>query len=261
LIEKNHPKWKKATWQKMLLGSYIKKIKNLSIDNICYLDTDILINTNSPNIFKYQKKNKIGLVSETFNMPFNLDKVRRKVSFYRNKYYSKKYKLDSSLFMSVKQKYLFQKLKPQKDYACAGLILFNINKFSNVMRSWFFKYDRRVNTLTGGGDEPIMNFEIFNSKKYYLLDYKFQALWLYEMANNYSFLYKFKNKKNKIIKNCIEETISNNFFLHFPGKWYEGTMWKIKGIMQTNEKIKDEKNINKYFKMKLSGKATGRILP
>ena len=48
---------KKATWQKMLIGSHLSS-SGLNINNICYLDTDILINPNSPNVFKNHEKKK-----------------------------------------------------------------------------------------------------------------------------------------------------------------------------------------------------------
>jgi len=41
--------WKKATWQKMLIGEYLQK-KGLAVASVCYLDTDILINPTAPNI-------------------------------------------------------------------------------------------------------------------------------------------------------------------------------------------------------------------
>ena len=36
------------------------------------------------------------------------------------------------------------------------------------------------------------------------IEYKFQAIWVFEMAINYPFLYKFKSKKNKLITESIE---------------------------------------------------------
>lgn len=259
LIEKNNKYWKKATWQKMLIGDYIQSCK-IKIKNLCYLDTDILINPNSPSIFKFHDEKKISLISESFNLPYNLNHARRRVSFLRNKYYSKNYPLDSSLFMSIKQKYLYHKLKPQKDYACAGVIVFNVFYFAKLMKSWFYKYNKKIKTLTGGGDEPIYNYEIFNSKKVKLLDYKFQALWFYEMAVNYPFLYLLKDKKNRVLKDCIEATLLNNYFLHFPGSWYEGQMWKIKDFLNNKSAIQSDKYF-KYSLKKVYGKPIGRVLP
>ncbi len=259
LIAKKNFYWKKPTWQKMLLGDALLSF-NEKVNNICYLDTDILINPNSPNIFDYHKKNRISVVSQIYNLPFDLSLAKKKVAFNRNKYYSKKYPLDSSLFMSPKNIYRFHNFKTYNDYFCAGLIMFNLKNFSHHFKKWFFKYNRDQITLTGGGDEPVMNFEIFNTKKVNMLNYKFQALWLYEMADKYSFLYKLKKKKNLLTKYCIEETLSNNYFLHFPGSWYEGKMWRQKNIFE-HRKIKINSLMISYLKKKVTGKPVGRIIP
>ncbi len=259
LIEKKNFYWKKPTWQKMLIADTLLNFKE-KVNNICYLDTDILINPNSPNIFGFHKKNKISVVSQIYNLPFEETIVKKKVSFNRNKYYSKSYPLDSSIFMKPINIYRFHKFKPFNDYFCAGLIMFNLRNFSQQFKKWFFKYTKDQITLTGGGDEPVMNFEIFKTKKVNMLNYKFQALWFYEMADKYSFLYHFREKKNLLSKYCIEETLSNNYFLHFPGSWFEGNMWKQKNIFN-NRKIKINFNLQKYLKKKVTGKPAGRVLP
>ena len=42
LLDQSDICWKKATWQKMLIGSYL--FNKVEVNNICYLDTDFLIN-------------------------------------------------------------------------------------------------------------------------------------------------------------------------------------------------------------------------
>ena len=55
LISNSHKKWKKPVWQQLLIGKNIIKNK---VKNICYVDTDVIINPFSPNIFKnYDEKN------------------------------------------------------------------------------------------------------------------------------------------------------------------------------------------------------------
>ncbi len=259
LLSKKDPFWKKATWQKMLIGSHLSN-SGININNICYLDTDILINPNSPNVFKNHENKKISLVSQVYGLPYNLDFIRRKISFNRNKFYSKRYKLDSSLFMNIKQIYKYHNLKPQKDFACAGFIMFNNNKFANKMKSWFYKYKSNIKTLSDGGDESIFNYEMFNTGQIKILEYKFQALWLYEVAYKFPFLYEYKNKKNDIIRKCIETSLEDNYFLHFAGSWYEGHMWKIKNIFK-NDKLRSNSLFIKYLNKKITGKPKGRVLP
>jgi hypothetical protein len=258
LIDKKDLFWKKATWQKMLIGSYLKS-SGLKIRNICILDVDILINPNSPNIFKHHDEKKISLVSQVYNLPYDLNFIRKRISFNRNKFYSKKYKLDSALFMSLKQIYKYHHLKPQKDYACSGVIVFNNNKFSERMKNWFYKYKKNIDTLTGGGEEPIFNYEMLKTGLTKMLDYKFQALWLYEIAYKFPFLYRYKNQNNETIKKCVQASLEDNYFLHFAGKW-EGDMWKIKNIY-TDKSLKLNSKFLEYLKKKSYGKPIGRILP
>ena len=77
LIEKNN-NWKSPNWQKLLIGNLIIKNK-IKIKNVCYLDTDILINPLSPNVFKNYETNKISLVSQVKNIPYSLEKIRKKL--------------------------------------------------------------------------------------------------------------------------------------------------------------------------------------
>ncbi len=260
LIEKSNFFWKKAVWQKMLVGEYLTKNEK-KINNVCLLDSDILINPFSPNIFEFHNESKFSVISEIFNLPFNLERVKKKLAFNRNFFYNKRYPLDSALFMNPKEKFKFHNFKNQKNYFCSGVIVFNLKKFSKKMKNWFFKYTKDFETLTGGGEEPVMNYEILKTKKVNFLNYKFQALWIYEMADKYSFLYNFKGKKNKYVKACVKECLLNNYFLHFAGSWYEGDMWKFKNTINNNFEFKTLEKLNKYFSYKTKAKPIGRILP
>ena len=261
LIDKKHKFWKKPTWQKLLIGSFLNtNLKNNTIQNLCYLDTDILINPLAPNIFEMWKKNKIGVVSMRNNIPYDYIQVRKYIAFYRNKYYSKKYPLDSALFISIKDLYKFHNLPVQKDECCAGLFLFNINKHADRMKNWFFKYDKNTVSITNGGDQTHFNYHIQNEKLDFWLDYRFQASWNYEMAWNYPFLYRKDNSK-KIIKDCIETTLTRNYFLHFAGNWPESKMWKTKNLLDDKKNKNLLKKLNIYSKKKLSGKPIGFIKP
>ena len=56
LVGKDSEYWKKPEWQKLLAPKLILN-KFKKIKNICMIDTDIIINASSPNIFKFHKKN------------------------------------------------------------------------------------------------------------------------------------------------------------------------------------------------------------
>lgn len=256
IIKKNNKFWKIPNWQKLLIGNKIQE--KISVNNLCLLDCDIIINYfNAPNIFDHYKNNKtFGLISQINNLPYDEYTVKKRMAYFRNKFYSKKYPLDSALFMNLRQMYKFNGLKPQKDYACTGVIVFNAKNHSKDMNDWFFKYDKKVKTLTGGGEEGHLNYEMQKTKKITWLDYKFQALWNYEMAYNYPFLYKLRHNKELIIE-CVRASLMNNYFLHFAGMWHENEAWQNKNIFNDIEYEKLIYNFVDYLKVKPTGKSKG----
>ena len=254
LIDKSHSKWKKATWQKILIGD---KLKELNANNVCYLDTDILINPFAPNVFDFHDEEKISVVSQT-KTPFEHSKVLRKIAFFRNRYLSSDYPLDSALFMSREDYYKHHNFAPQEDVFCSGFFIFNVNNFSHILEEWFFKYPSNVETVTNGGDEPVLNYEFQNYGKIKWLDYKFQAIWMYEMAEEYPFLYQDMNNKESL-KQCIQASLQQNYFLHFAGKW-EGDVYKDESIMNANF-LAELQDFDDYLQSPVTGKPVGPIYP
>ena len=260
LISKKNKFWKKPTWQKFLIGSFVKKsLHKLEIKNICYLDTDILINPYAPNIFDSCNRKKIAVVSVRTGLPYPFLEVRKKIAFLRKFFYSKKYPLDSSLFISLKNLYKFHDLRVQKNEACAGLFVFNVKLHSQKFHDWFFKNKNKIKSITNGGDQTHFNFHVQNEKLDHWIDYKFQASWNYEMAWNYPYLYEKKMCTNINKKKAIEATLYNNYFLHFAGSWPESKMWKTKNILNDKKILKNYKFYFSYLKKKVFGKPKGQV--
>tara|TARA_Y100000590_G_scaffold447343_1_gene582444 strand:- start:162 stop:1115 length:954 start_codon:yes stop_codon:yes gene_type:complete len=262
LINKNDPAWKKPTWQKLLIGKKIIENK-LKIKNICFLDADIIINyIMSPNIFSYYNKKTLGVVSIEKNLPYpDKNIILKNISFGRHNYYSKKYPLDSAIFMQPKEVFKFHKFKKSfNDQFCAGLFIFNIKNHSSFLEKIFYKYDKKFKTLTEG-DQPVLNYEFQKYGKLTWLDYKFQAIWIYEMAWKYPHLYKYKKNESTEVINCIESSLATNYFLHFAGSWYESNFWKNKNILKNKSTILKFKSFNKYLKFKNKATPIGKIKP
>ena len=260
LISKNDQYWKKATWQKLLLGSKIKE-KGIDIENVCYLDSDILANPFAPDIFFNYDEESIAVVSQKKNLEQPLNETLRRLAFLRNKHYSKDYPLDSALFMSAEEVFEYHNLPKKNDYFCAGLFIFNLKNHSDLMKTWFYKYTKDIDTLTGGGDEPILNYEFLNYEKVSWLNYKFQAIWIYEIAWKYPFLYDYGRDDKALIKECIEASLTTNYFLHFAGSWHESNMWKIPNFFNSDEKKNNLKEYIGYLNTSLKAKPVGLIKP
>ena len=249
LISRKNKFWKKPAWQRYLIG---EKLKNFDINNICYLDIDIMINPFAPNIFDNYNEKKIFVSSNIFKIPYNLERAQKRVVFFRKNFLKKNYPLDSAIFASLKQTYNYSGLKTQKDSLCSGLFIFNNKNHGEFFKNFFYKYKSDYKSLTGG-DQVHFSYNVIKHLKYELLDYKFQAYWVYEMALNYPFLYFIKNKR--IINCCIEVCLMNNYFLHFPGKWLEGRMWKNNVYKKINFNF--YKKLEKYYNLKVYGRPIG----
>ena len=256
LISKKNPYWKNPNWQKLLapkilLNKY-KKIKNL-----CMIDSDILINYEAPNIFRSHKKNNVSVISLRNNMPYEWENSTKLIAFLRNRFYSKRYPLDSAINISIKNLYKFHNLKPQKDEFCAGVYVISRNSF-NRLYDFFFKYKKNVKTITGGGEQTHFNYFVQKNFRINILNYKFQTQWVFEMANYYPFLYtKPLSKNKKLITTCIENSLRNNYFLHFAGSWHESYMWKKNITTYLGNDF--FKKFYKYKNTKLTGKPLGII--
>ena len=260
LLPFDAPVWKKATWQKMLIGETLQA-NAIEVANVCYLDTDILISPLAPDIFALCEPQTIGLVSLRHNLPFPYDEVLRRMAFLRHTCYDSAYPLDSALFMSLDQLYQYHGLPVQKDEACMGLIVFNVANHAALMRRWFEKYDRHVQSVTGGGDQTHINFEIQNWGAIRWLDYRFQAIWAFEMAWKYPFLYEKDKWGTELSLACIDASLYQNHFLHFAGSWHESEMWKVDRSFSNDLQSDRIIEYRRYLDLPVSGEPVGMVRP
>jgi len=258
LLDVNDKYFKKANWQKFLVGKELQTIDK-SVNNICHLDTDIIISPLAPNIFEFHNESKISITSLRKNLPFSYDVTLRKIAFFRNKFYDQKYPLDSVLFISLEDLYKYHNLKVPKiaDEVCSGMYVYNAKKYSDFFEELFYKYPSDIDTLTNGGDQTHFNFHVLNNKVNYL-SYKFQAIWVFEQASKYHFLY--DNPNSDLIKKCIESSLLDNYFLHFAGSWHESNMWKNDEILNNDSSILMQDFIF-YLNRRLLGEPVGMTRP
>ena len=163
--------------------------------------------------------------------------------------------------MSSDNIYSYHNLPIQDNFACMGLIVFNVDNHSDLMRHWFNKYDKNVHSITNGGDQSHINYEIIKWGNITWLDYKYQAIWIYEMAMKYPFLYDYGRNKENLIRQCIEASLMSNYFLHFAGSWHESEMWKLGGIFESKHKKEEIEDYYKYLDTPVTGEVKGMIKP
>lgn len=260
LIEKDNIAWKKSNWQRLLIPSYVKE-NNLNISDMCYLDVDVLLSPIAENIFEYHDTERVGVVSQRHNLPMNLELTLRMLAFSRNQFLSSEYPLDSALFMEPRQIFKEHGFENSyNDYFCSGVLLFNVDIYADIFEKWFYNYPRDVVTMTGGGEEPIINYELLTLNKINVLKYEFQALWIYEIASKYPFLFKELDNEG-LVRKCIESSLLANNFLHFAGSWHECQVWKYGKFFQDSDINNFVKKFREYMTLPLTGKKQGVIRP
>ena len=243
-------------WQKYFIGKYLAELTEVS--NICYLDYDILINPISGNIFDAFDKDKIGLVSQEKNIPYsNSDQIRKTISFYRNNYLDPKYPLNSALLFNTAQRYESLGVKDQNDYACMGVFIYNYTKFQRFLIQIAENHTGTENVLDSG-DELIMNYHILSRNLHSWLDYSWQALWLYEVATNYSHLY--ENRFQSISDNykAISSCLKRVNFLHFAGSWEKAAFDTLEGFWDTSQ-YENLSHLEDFLSQNTVPKEYGRI--
>lgn len=260
LIPRDHPKWKKANWQKFMIAHELARA-GVRVHDVCHLDTDILINPQAPDVFSGHDSTRIGVVSQRSRLPYPLDGVLRRIAFLRNRYFSASYPLDSGLFAELDQVYRFSSLEPQPDYACSGVFLFNPECHGSLFLDYFNEFDASVITPTSGGEELHFNYLVQSLGRDEWLDYRFQCLWMYEVAWKYPFLYTLDRKDDDLIRRCIEASLSTNYFLHFAGSWYESDMWSQVKVLTDPEVLDRWERFAEYLQQPVTGKFVGPVKP
>ncbi len=257
LISKKSIYWKSPTWQRLLVANYLSLYAK-NVKNICLLDTDVFINPLSPNIFDSHKKHKISAVTAYKDIPFfknNFD-LRKKLVFLRKNFLNKKYPLNSSVTASPKEIFKHYKFKKTfNNYFVAGVLVFNIKLFEKVLLKIYKKYCSNYLKKTFLGVEVPLNNELMRLNLVNWIEYKFQAIWLFEIADKYNFLYYNNFKDKKILKLVIEQILIENYFLHFAGTLSDAkNIWKLTNILNEKKKIKLINSYQNFEKKKIKTK-------
>lgn len=260
LIPRDHPRWKKINWQKYLIPEALRNA-GVPTTRIASLDTDILINPTAPSIFHVHDPAKVAVVSLRTGLPYPYTEVLRRVAHLRHAYFSPDYPLDSGLFASLEQLYGAAGLSAQQDEACSGVFVFDTEEFGPKFTEFFYTYDGTVQSPTTGGDQAHFNWLVQSNGWAQWLEYRFQAIWVWEMAWKFPFLYTLDRKDDGLVRRCVEASLSTNYFLHFAGSWYESDMWSQVKVLTDPEVLDRWERFAEYLQQPVTGKFVGPVKP
>ncbi len=211
-----------VSWQKCLILSS-EQIK--SYDQVAWVDSDILINPDSPDIFEDVPIEKIGVVDE-YSIPSKEEHQQclrlmyqhwssRNITFMEDLTatdYHKNFGL-SGEFNSVAQ---------------GGVIVFSPAHHRNLMEHIYHAYEDKGQSFWHYEMRPL-SYEIQSNKLEHWISPKFNMIWNIVKHFQYPFLeepynttekllYKLRvDPRAKLFSKCISAAFMNNYFLHFAG--------------------------------------------
>ena len=213
-----------AAWQKCLILSQKWSDK---YERIVWIDTDILINPNAPDICDGIAEDKIGAVNE-FTSPtresYNLALSRmyehwtnlkyNPVINYGAKEYYKSFGIDCDF----------------EDVVQTGVIVFNPKIHKEILENVYYNYEEKGLNY----EMRPLSYEILKSGMIHWIDNRFNTLLQFQKALYYPFLLKLNTKKPSLICKkeiqslCIESIFLNSHFMHFTGATEEMKLldWK-----------------------------------
>ena len=257
LVDHDSATYKNGSWQKLLAPAAAKALVP-NISRMCLLDSDIVIGPFADDIFEASPTGRFSVVSLIRDLPFPESEVLRRVAFLRHTHYSEKYPLDSFLLGDPFDEFRDLGLAPPENYFCAGLIVLDASH-SIQMSDWFHSIGR--DQELDAWEQTHLNFWVQRTDPFWL-PYEFQAIWKYEMAWKYPFLYGLGEEiyDSELAAKCVRASLWNNHFLHFAGSWFESLAWGT-GAHTVGELDGIAHSFSEYRSKPISGAKVGKITP
>jgi hypothetical protein len=233
-----------GSWQKLLCLEDLRH--ELGRDVQCaLLDTDVVINPSAPDVFVAVPPGHIGVVSQVHGIPGDLAELNNRIAFLRRKFLQPDFPLDSLLNATPRQLFELAELSPAfDDFACAGVIVADTFSHAETFRSWYLEAPQSAAYLAlGDWEQTYVNHRLQQLKEVIWLDYRWQALWIFETAAFYPFLYA-EDASPELAGWCLTSSLMRNYFLHLAGRWessllpdpaliFPGQAGDILGLLET----------------------------
>jgi len=213
-----------AAWQKCLV---LSQKWSQDYDRIVWLDTDIIINPNSPDISEGIPVDKIGAVNE-FASP-----TRDSYKLALSRMYEHWTNLNYKPVINYRAQEYYKSFGIEcnfEDVVQTGVMVFNPKIHREILEHVYYNYEEKGLNY----EMRPLSYEILKSGMIHWIDYRFNTLLQFQKALFYPFLLELKTEKlplfgqNKVKELCIDAVFSNSYFLHFTGKTEEMKLlnWK-----------------------------------
>lgn len=206
-----------GAWQKLLAPRALRLM--LGHDVRCALwDTDLIPSPVAPAIFDAVPIGQIGVVSQEHELPGDADVLRKRIAFMRNRHLDPDFPLWSSLNGTPSQRFQWAGLPRYADMFCSGMFVIDTESHAELLATWFRDAPESPEYKSFGSEELWLNVKAQESELCVWLPYEWQALWIFEVAANYPFLYS-TNVTPEVATWCFASTLMRNHIVHLAGRW------------------------------------------
>jgi hypothetical protein len=207
-------------WQKCL----INQVPMVSrFDRVAWIDCDISINPESPDVFKLVPAEKIGAVDD-FSTPSKEDHKKMLQNLY-----SQWGKASIEFYRNLTPREYYSNYGLNCDHTGVvqtGMMVYTPTLHSKVFEKTYMEYEDPWGPKMNYEMRPLSH-EILQNCEVEWLSPKFNMQWAYFKTIYYPFLENKKNfavgpfnildNQNKIVSECVKAAFDCNYFLHFAG--------------------------------------------
>lgn len=208
-----------GAWQKLLTLRSLRGV--LGRDARCaIIDTDVLIGAGAPDVFNVVEPGRVGVVSQVHGVPMELGRINNRIAYLRATFLDPAFPLVSLLNASPRQLFEWAGLSPAfDDYACTGVIVADTETHAAEFARWYSEAPQTPEYISlGDWEQTYLNDRIQQLPEVQWLGYPWQALWVFEVAAYYPFLYS-SECPSRVARWCLAATLSRNHFVHLAGSW------------------------------------------
>lgn len=205
-----------GAWQKLLAPSALRDFLCRDV-RFALLDTDVVISSGAPSIFDAVERGRIGVVSHAPN-ECEL-RLANRVAMLRKTFLDPSFPLSSLLNATPQQVFEWAGIPPHDMYFCAGVIVGETDSHADLFAKWYDEAPASVDYVNIGALEEVwLNHCVQSRDDVQWLEYRWQALWIYEVAEFFPFLYG-AGQNSDTAQWCLAASLLRNHFVHLSGRW------------------------------------------
>jgi len=207
-----------GAWQKMLAPRALRDRVRADV-RCALLDTDLFIAPGAAEVFEAVPQGGIGVVSQEMGLPLPASEIRNRVALMRRRFLDPEFPLSSLLNATPRQTFEWAGLSGFDDYFCAGMFVVDTQSHADGLAAAYRSapQDAAYDAI-GAWEEVWLNHWVQSRDDVVWLDYRWHALWIFEVASHYPFLYA-PEASEELARWCFASSLMRNEFVHLAGRW------------------------------------------